>query len=119
LSRRDTEEVGVEVLNIVEDTGRERVALTGCRTVAVKVVVRSPAIGADLTYYVTAVPENFPELPRSVGSRKATCHAHNGDTVCVWQFAGPSPAHLPDALASGFLQILRSMSTRSSACSRC
>jgi hypothetical protein len=47
----------------------------------VKVIVRSPAIGADLAHYVTALLENFPELRRVVGSRKPTCHAYNGNTV--------------------------------------
>src|SRR6266850_5953217 len=78
---RDTEEVGVEMLDILQDPGRERVALAGYGTVAVKVVVRSPAVGADLAHYVAALLENFPELRRVVGSRKPTCHAYDGDAV--------------------------------------
>src|SRR5215470_14870033 len=78
------------MLDIVQDASRERVALAGCGTVAVKVVVCSPAIGADLTHYVTALLENFPELRRSVGSRKPTCHAYDGDTVSASQLL-----HLP------------------------
>src|SRR5215471_6528319 len=83
---RDTEEVGVEMVDVVQEAGRECVALAGYGAVAVKVVVRSPAIGADLTHDLTALLEKFPELRRVVGSGKATCHAYDGDAVPGSQF---------------------------------
>src|SRR4029453_9675089 len=80
------------MLDIVQEASRECVALAGHSTVAVKVVVRSPAIGADLTDYVTALFENFPELRRGVGSRKPTCHAYDRDMVPGSQITVPPPS---------------------------
>src|SRR5262245_357957 len=90
--RRDTEEVSVETLDIVQEASRECVALAGHSTVALKVVVSSPAIGADRTDYVTPLLENFPELRRGVGSRKAARHAYDRDMVPGSQIAVPSPS---------------------------
>ncbi len=77
--RRDAEEVGVELVDAVEEPAPAGVHLPGGRRVGVVEVVDVPTVGRDLAQRFRTATEQMPESGRIAAAGEAAAHAHHGD----------------------------------------